>query len=207
MKKTMFAVLCLAMTTLTCVANNHHKPAKGHDSHPRQERVDPIINMDVVSEMGLSDKQVKQIESLKEKKHEEMNALRPKKQHNGKPMAKQEHKKMHKDQHLAHQQMQKAHRTEHKAKVQSINEKYRKELQNIMGTKTYVTYVEKVNDKLAMHNSFQGRHHKMNMHNKHHRQHMHQQRSRMHHNGMHQHHDKQNQEMQQNAQHQNTEKA
>ena len=74
MKKTMFAVLCLAMTTLTCVANNHHKPAKGHDNHPRQERVDPIINMDVVSQMGLSDKQVKKIESLKEKKQEEMKA-------------------------------------------------------------------------------------------------------------------------------------
>lgn len=168
MKKTLFAVLCLAMTTLTCVANNHHKPAKGHNNHPRQERVDPIINMDVVSQMGLSDKQVKQIESLKEKKHEEMKALRPKKQHDGKPMAKQER-----------QQMQKTHRTEHKAKVQAINEKYRKELQDIMGTKTYVTYVEKVNDKLAMHSTFQGRHHKMNMHKKPHRQHMHQQRPRM----------------------------
>lgn len=167
MKKTLFAVLCLAMTTLTCVANNHHKPAKGHDSHPRQERVDPIINMDVVSQMGLSDKQVKQIESLKEKKQEEMKALRPKKL-DGKPMAKQEHKKM-----------QKTHRAEHKAKVQAINEKYRKELQDIMGTKTYVTYVEKVNDKLAMRNSFQGHHHKMDMHKKPHRQHMHQQRPRM----------------------------
>ena len=189
MKKTMFAVLCLAMTTLTCVANNHHKPAKGHDNHPRQERVDPIINMDVVSQMGLSDKQVKQIESLKEKKQEEMKALRPKKQHDGKPMAKQEHKKMQKGQpmdreqmraqHAERQQMQKAQRAEHQAKVQAINEKYRKELQDIMGTKTYVTYVEKVNDKLAMRNSFQGRHHKMNMHNKPHRQHMHQQRPRM----------------------------
>ena len=156
MKKTLFAVLCLAMTTLTCVANNHHKPAKGHDNHPRQERVDPIINMDVVSQMGLSDKQVKQIESLKEKKQEEMKAQRQERQ-----------------------QMQKTHRAEHQAKVQSINEKYRKELQDIMGTKTYVTYVEKVNDKLAMHSTFQGRHHKMNMHKKPHRQHMHQQRPRM----------------------------
>ena len=191
MKKTMFAVLCLAMTTLTCVANNHHKPAKGHDNHPRQERVDPIINMDVVSEMGLSDKQVKQIESLKEKKQEEMKALRPKKQHDGKPMAKQEQKKMQKAQpmdreqmkaqHAERQQMQKAQRAEHQAKVQAINEKYRKELQDIMGTKTYVTYVEKVNDKLAMRNTFQGRHHKMNMHKKPHRQHMHQQRPRMQH--------------------------
>lgn len=191
MKKTMFAVLCLAMTTLTCVANNHHKPAKGHDNHPRQERVDPIINMDVVSQMGLSDKQVKKIESLKEKKQEEMKALRPKKQHDGKPMAKQEHKKMQKaqpmdreqmkTQHAERQQMQKAQRAEHQAKVQAINEKYRKELQDIMGTKTYVTYVEKVNDKLAMRNTFQGRHHKMNMHKKPHRQHMHQQRPRMQH--------------------------
>ena len=189
MKKTMFAVLCLAMTTLTCVANNHHKPAKGHNNHPRQERVDPIINMDVVSQMGLSDKQVKQIESLKEKKQEEMKALRPKKQHDGKPMAKQEQKKMQKAQPMdreqmktqraERQQMQKAQRAEHHAKVQAINEKYRKELQDIMGTKTYVTYVEKVYDKLAMHNSFQGRQHKMNMHKKPHRQHMHQQRPRM----------------------------
>lgn len=183
MKKTMFAVLCLAMTTLTCVANNHHKPAKGHDNHPRQERVDPVINMDVVSQMGLSDKQVKQIESLKEKKHEEMVALRPKKQHDGKPMVKPELKKMDREQMKAqrkeHQQMQKAQRAEHQAKIQAINEKYRKELQDIMGTKTYVTYVEKVNDKLAMHTSFQGRHHKMNMHKKPHRQHMHQQRPRM----------------------------
>ena len=180
MKKTMFAVLCLAMTTLTCVANNHHKPAKGHDNHPRQERVDPIINMDVVSQMGLSDKQVKQIESLKEKKQEEMKALRPKKL-DGKPMAKQEHKKMDREQMKAQrqerQQMQKTHRAEHKAKVQAINEKYRKELQDIMGTKTYVTYVEKVNDKLAMHSTSQGRHHKMNMHKKPYRQHMHQQRT------------------------------
>lgn len=191
MKKTMFAVLCLAMTTLTCVANNHHKPAKVHNNHPRQERVDAVINMDVVSEMGLSDKQVKKIESLKEKKQEEMKALRPKKQHDGKPMAKQEHKKMQKAQpmdreqmkaqHAERQQMQKAQRAEHKAKVQAINEKYRKELQDIMGTKTYVTYVEKVNDKLAMRNTFQGRHHKMNMHKKPHRQHMHQQRPRMQH--------------------------
>ena len=182
MKKTLFAVLCLAMTTLTCVANNHHKPAKGHDNHPHQERVDPIINMDVVSQMGLSDKQVKQIESLKEKKQEEMKALRPKKL-DGKPMAKQEQKKMDREQmkvqRQERQQMQKALGTEHKAKVQAINEKYRKELQDIMGTKTYVTYVEKVNDKLAMHSTFQGRHHKMNMHKKPHRQHMHQQRPRM----------------------------
>ncbi len=197
MKKTMFAVLCLAMTTLTSVANNHHKPAKGHDNHPRQERVDPVINMDVVSHLGLSDKQVKKIEELKEKKHEEMKALRPKKQHDGKPMA----------QHAERQQMQKDQRSEHKAKVQAINEKYRKELQDIMGTKTYVTYVEKVNDKLAMHNSFQGRQHKMNMHKKPHRQHMHQQHPRMHRNGMHQPHDKQHQEMQQDAQQQNSEKA
>lgn len=180
MKKTMFAVLCLAMTTLTCVANNHHKPAKGHDNHPRQERVDPIINMDVVSEMGLSDKQVKQIESLKEKKQEEMKALRPKKQHDGKPMAKQEQKKMQKAQPMDREQMKTQH-AEHQAKVQAINEKYRKELQDIMGTKTYVTYVEKVNDKLAMRNTFQGRHHKINMHKKPHRQHMHQQRPRMQH--------------------------
>lgn len=180
MKKTMFAVLCLAMTTLTCVANNHHKPAKGHANHPRQERVDPIINMDVVSQMGLSDKQVKKIESLKEKKQEEMKALRPKKQHDGKPMAKQEHKKMQKGQPMDREQM-KAQHAEHQAKVQAINEKYRKELQDIMGTKTYVTYVEKVNDKLAMRNTFQGRHHKMNMHKKPHRQHMHQQRPRMQH--------------------------
>lgn len=171
MKKTMFAVLCLAMTTLTCVANNHHKPAKVHNNHPRQERVDAVINMDVVSEMGLSDKQVKKIESLKEKKQEEMKALRPKKQHDGKPMA----------QRAERQQMQKAQRAEHQAKVQAINEKYRKELQDIMGTKTYVTYVEKVNDKLAMRNSFQGRQHKMNMRKKPHRQHMHQQRPRMQH--------------------------
>lgn len=187
MKKTMFAVLCLAMTTLTCVANNH-KPAKHHDNRPRQERVDPVINMDVVSEMGLSDKQVKKIEELKEKKHEEMKALRPKKQHEGKPMAKQERKKVDREQMQAQraerQQMQKAQRAEHQAKVQAINEKYRKELQDIMGTKTYVTYVEKVNDKLAMRSNFQGRQHKMKMHKKPHRQHMHQQHPRMHHDDM-----------------------
>lgn len=160
MKKTMFAVLCLAMTTLTCVANNH-KPAKHHDNRPRQERIDPVINMDVVSEMGLSDKQVKKIEELKEKKHEEMKAQRAERQ-----------------------QMQKAHRAEHLAKVNAINEKYRKELQDVMGTKTYVTYVEKVNDKLAMRSNFQGRQHKMKMHKKTHRQHMHQQRPRMHHDDM-----------------------
>lgn len=188
MKKTMFAVLCLAMTTLTCVANNH-KPAKHHDNRPRQERVDPVINMDVVSEMGLSDKQVKKIEELKEKKHEEMKALRPKKQHDGKPMAqRQERKKMDREQMQAQrterQQMQKAHRAEHKAKVQAINEKYRKELQDIMGTKNYVTYVEKVNDKLAMRSNFQGRQHKMKMHKMPRRQHMHQQHPRMHHDDM-----------------------
>ena len=42
-------------------------------------------------------------------------------------------------------------RAEHRAQMKAMNDKYRKDLQDIMGTKTYVKYVEQVNDRLAMH--------------------------------------------------------
>ncbi len=138
MKKTMFAVLCLAMTAMTAMAKDNNVQ-KGHMNKPRHEMVDPVINMEIVGQMGLSDKKVQQIANLKVKKQEEMKALRA--QHQPKAGKKAPHK------------------GEHRAKMQAINEKYRKDMQDIMGTKTYVKYVEKVNDHLAMHQPH-GKHHK-----------------------------------------------
>lgn len=158
MKKTMLAVLCLAMTAMTSMAKDNNKSHQGHMNHPRQEKVDPVINMEIVGQMGLSDKKVQQIAALKVKKQDEMKALRAQHQHKA-------DKKVHHDKKLhaapGQQPMaQKAqHKDAHRAQMKAINEKYRKEMQNIMGTKTYVTYVEKVNDRLAMHQAH-GKHHK-----------------------------------------------
>lgn len=152
MKKTMLAVLCLAMTAMTVMAKDNNKVQKTHMNQPRHEMVDPVINMDIVGQMGLSDKKVQQIAALKEKKHAEMNALRA---HHQPKAGKKDHggKKLHAvpGQHAV---AQKGHpKGERHARVQAINEKYRKDMQAIMGTKTYVRYVEKVNDHLAMHKS------------------------------------------------------
>ena len=126
MKKTMLAVLCLAMTAMTTIAKDNNKSHQGHMNQPRHEMVDPVINMEIVGQMGLSEKKVQQIAALKVKKQDEMKA---------------------------------PHKGAHHAQMQAINEKYRKEMQDIMGTKTYVAYVEKVNDRLAMHHT-NGKHHK-----------------------------------------------
>lgn len=151
MKKTMLAVLCLAMTAMTTMAKDNNKSHQGHMNQSRHEMVDPVINMDVVGQMGLSDKKVQQIAALKVKKQDEMKALRAQRQHKAdkknhavpgqKPMAKNGQFKK-----------------EHRAKVQAINAKYRKEMQKIMGSKTYTTYVEKVNDRLAMNKAHGNRH-------------------------------------------------
>ena len=157
MKKTMFAVLCLAMTAMTVMAKDNNVQ-KGHMNKPRHEMVDPVINMEIVGQMGLSDKKVQQIANLKVKKQEEMKALRA--QHQPKAGKKANHGMKH---HAAPGQQPMAKKTpqkgEHRAKMQAINEKYRKDMQDIMGTKTYVKYVEKVNDHLAMHQPH-GKHHK-----------------------------------------------
>lgn len=178
MKKTMFAVLCLAMTAMTTMAKDNNKSHQGHMNQPRHEMVDPVINMEIVGQMGLSDKKVKQIAALKVKKQDEMKALRA--QHQPKADMKQRHGKKH---HAAqgkqpmaqkNQMAKKApHRGAHHAQMQAINEKYRKELKDIMGTKTYVAYVEKVNDRLAMHHAH-GKHHKGHGHRMHKGQQMHQ---------------------------------
>ena len=134
MKKTMLAVLCLAMTAMTTMAKDNNKSHQGHMNQPRHEKVDPVINMDIVGQMGLSEKKVQQIADLKVKKQDEMKALRA-------------------------QHQPKADMKQHRAKMHDINEKYRKDMQDIMGTKTYIKYVEKVNDHLAMHKSHV-KHHK-----------------------------------------------
>ena len=151
MKKTMLAVLCLAMTVMTTMAKDNNKSHQGHMNQPRHERVDPVINMEVVGQMSLSEKKVQQIAALKVKRQDEMKALRAQRQHMAgkknhatpgqKPMAK-------KGQFIM----------EHRAKVQALNAKYRKEMQEIMGTKTYVNYVEMVNDRLAMNKAHGNRH-------------------------------------------------
>lgn len=151
MKKTMFAVLCIAMTAMTTMAKDNNKSHQGHMNQPRHEIVDPVINMEVVGQMGLSEKKVQQIAALKVKKQDEMKALRAQRQH-----------KTDKKNHAAPGQKPMAKKgqfnKEHRAKVQAINAKYRKEMQDIMGTKTYVNYVEKVNDHLAMNRAHGNRH-------------------------------------------------
>lgn len=129
MKKTMLAVLCLAMTAMTTMAKDNNKSHQGHMNQPRHEMVDPVINMDIVGQMGLSEKKVQQIATLKVKKQDEILAQKA------------------------------THKGARHAQMKAINEKYRKEMKDIMGTKTYVAYVEKVNDSLAMH-QVHGKHHK-----------------------------------------------
>lgn len=174
MKKTMLAVLCLAMTAMTAVAKDSNKDQKGRMTRPRHEVVDPVINMDIVGQMGLSDKKVQQIAALKEKKQAEMKALRA--QHQTKAGKKGQHGMKN---HGAPGQQpwihNGQHRGEHRAKMQAINEKYRRDMQDIMGTGTYVRYVEKVNDHLAMHKAHgkhqKGHGHRMDSHRR--RQHHH----------------------------------
>ena len=152
MKKTMLAVLCLAMTAMTTMAKDNNKGHKGHMNHPRHEMVDPVINMEVVGQMGLSEKQIQKIAALKEKKQDEMKALRVQRQHKAE---KKNHAAVPGQKPMA----QKGEfRKDHRTKVQEINTKYRKEMQEIMGTKTYVNYVEKVNDRLAMNRAHGNRH-------------------------------------------------
>ena len=152
MKKTMFAVVCMAMMVMGCMANDNAPKAQKHGNAPRHEIVDPVINMEVVGKMGLSDNKVQQIAALQEKRHEEMRNLRA--QHKPQGEVKAKHGK---GQHPAaapgqHQMAQKGQRrAEHRAQMKAMNDKYRKDLQDIMGTKTYVKYVEQVNDRLAMH--------------------------------------------------------
>lgn len=151
MKKTMFAVVFMAMMAMGCMAKDNATKTQKHGNAPRHEMVDPIINMDVVGQMGLSEKKVQQIAALKVKKQDEMKALRAQRQH-----------KADKKNHAAKGQKPMAKKgqfnNEHRAKVQAINAKYRKEMQQIMGTKTYVNYVEKVNDRLAMNKAHGNRH-------------------------------------------------
>lgn len=152
MKKTMFAVVCMAMMAMGCMANDNAPKAHKHGNAPRHEMVDPVINMEVVGQMGLSEKKVQQIAALQEKRHEEMRSLRA--QHKPQGEAKAKHGKgQHPTAAPGHHQMAQKdqHRGEHHAQMKAMNDKYRKDLQDIMGTKTYVKYVEKVNDRLAMH--------------------------------------------------------
>ena len=158
MKKTMLAVLCLAMTAMTSMAKDNTNVQKTRMNQPRHEMADPVINMQIVGQMGLSDKKVQQIAALKEKKNAEMKALCA--QHQPKA-GKKDHAGS--KQHAVPGQKPMAQKGrpqgERHARVQAINEKYRKDMQAIMGTKTYVRYVEKVNDHLAMHKAH-GRHQK-----------------------------------------------
>lgn len=152
MKKTIFAVVCMAMMTMGCMANDNAPKAQKHGNAPRHEMVDPVINMEVVGTMGLSDKKVQQIAALQEKRQEEMRRLRA--QHKPQGEAKAKRGKGHQPAAAPgkHQMAQRGlHRAEHHAQMKAMNDKYRKDLQDIMGTKTYVKYVEQVNDRLAMH--------------------------------------------------------
>ncbi len=166
----MLAVLCLALTAMTTMAKDNNKSHQDHTYQPRHEMVDPVINMEIVGQMGLSEKKVQQIAALKVKKQDEMKALRAQHQHTKgvtdntgrKPKAetKEHHGKKHQAAPGQQPMAQKAsHMSAHHAQMRAINEKYRKEIKDIMGSKTYVAYVEKVNDHLAMHQAH-GRHHK-----------------------------------------------
>lgn len=167
MKKTMFAVVCMAMMAMGCMAkDNIQKGHKGHGNAPRHEMVDPVINMKIVEEMGLTEKKVNEIKDLQTKRFEEIKNLRAelkKEQDNAKPHANakpqgenkpQANAKPQQGKHHApgkhHMGKKNQHFAEHKAKMNAINEKYRKDVKHIMGTDTYVKYVEKVNDHLAM---------------------------------------------------------
>lgn len=166
MKKTMFAVVCMAMMAMGCMAkDNNHKVQKNHGNAPRHEMVDHVINMKIVKEMGLPEKKVNEIAALQTKRFEEVKNLR------------------------AEQKRQ--HFAEHKAKMNAINEKYRKDVKHIMGTDTYVKYVEKVNDQLAMNQM--GRHH-----HKGHNRHAHPGK-KMHKHGMQMHHQNHDKPMQSEA--------
>lgn len=184
MKKTMFAVVCMAMMAMGCMAkDNNHKVQKNHGNAPRHEMVDHVINMKIVKEMGLPEKKVNEIAALQTKRFEEVKNLRAeqKKQHGmAKPQANA--KPQHGEKHMGKKGQ---HFAEHKAKMNAINEKYRKDVKHIMGTDTYVKYVEKVNDQLAM--NHMGKHHQKG-HNRHahHGKKMHKHGIQMHH----QHHDK-----------------
>ena len=175
MKKTMFAVVCMAMMAMGCMAkDNNQKGHKGHGNAPRHELVDPVINMKIVEEMGLTEKKVNEIKDLQTKRFEEIKNLRAelkKEQDNAKPHANAKPQGQNKPQANAKPQQGKHHAqgkhhmgkknqhfAEHKAKMNAINEKYRKDVKHIMGTDTYVKYVEKVNDHLAMNQMGKGNH-------------------------------------------------
>lgn len=149
MKKILTAVICIAMATMGCMAKNEHN--NGHKNHGQEHkmemrhqpgrmnhRADHVIDMKVIKEMGLSDKQMKKIETLNDCRCEEMKTLAFDKGSGHKPqmaMVKVNPEKM----------------RAHREKMQQVNAKYRKELKQIMGSKTYTAYLEKVNDRLAMH--------------------------------------------------------
>lgn len=151
MKKIMLAVLCIGMTTMGCMADNkgQHKPsdkpqheqqapqrqvAPGHavaqhrqKAMPRQSQhamhIDPVFDMQLVGQMGLSAKKIQKISALKHLRDEEIARL-----HASRSMNK-----------------------EHRAQRHAINEKYRRQLKSIMGSKTYTRYIERINDRLAAH--------------------------------------------------------
>lgn len=155
MKKILAAVICMTIATMGCMAQGSNNGHKNHGDKPMTEmpqqhqaqkpvqvkpHTDHVIDMKVIKDMGLSEKQLKKVAELKQRREEEMKTFFH--ADNGPRPA-----KMEKTQH----QPGKKHQ-----EMKQFNEKYRKELQKIMGKKTYISYVEKVNDRLAMHQDKRG---------------------------------------------------
>lgn len=159
MKKILAAVICIAITTGSMLASG-----KGHPQHqglqvgppeievrqPQRQHHDPVVDMSIIKDLGLSKIKIAQIEELQQRKQQEMAAHRP---------MKKEHKAMHQK---AHQKAAPAHHhsmdPKQKEKMAAFKASYRKELRSIMGTEKYLTYLERYSDKKATAHKHHHRH-------------------------------------------------
>lgn len=152
MKKILSAVICMTLATMGCMAQNNNNGQNTPEHAPKMEmqhqhkadkhmkgrhHADHVIDMKVIKEMQFSEKQMKKIADLKQRRQEEMKTLFQA------PAGPRPEMKV--------AQMKSKKKQFDRNQMRQVNEKYRKELQKIMGKKNYICYVEKVNDRLAMH--------------------------------------------------------
>lgn len=146
MKKILAAVICIIIATTATMAKNNHQeaPAVKPEVHQQHKMHDPVVNMDIIKELGLSNRKIQQIEALQQRKQKELASIRPMKQH--RPNV---HQKGQRPQTGVAQPKKPGMDPKQKEKMMAFKDGYRKELRSIMGTEKYLTYVEHQNDRLA----------------------------------------------------------